>query len=214
MQRASDGLAGVVREVLRASSGSRPDGRVLLLVGSGNNGGDALYAGASLARELVPGGGAVTVVPAGRHLHDAGLAAARAAGATVDPLEPWCDPVATGERLAGYDVVLDGLVGTGTSGAPGLRGDALRVVRALLTSLPGRTTPTIVAVDVPSGIGTDDGSLPEPPLVLPADVTVTFGGHKAGLLVPPASLLAGRVVLVDIGLGPDLAAMPPAITTD
>jgi NAD(P)H-hydrate epimerase len=47
------------------------------------------------------------------------------------------------------------------------------------------------------------------PLVLPADVTVTFGGYKAGLLLEPASRLAGRIVLVDIGLGPDLEAFTP-----
>jgi hypothetical protein len=47
--------------------------------------------------------------------------------------------------------------------------------------------------------------------VLPADFTVTFGGVKAGLLLPPASALSGRVRLVDIGLGPELARMQPLL---
>lgn len=217
MQRAADGLATVVREVLRASSvrrGGRP-ARVLLLVGSGNNGADALFAGESLARELVPTGGAVTVVPAGSRVHEEALAAALEAGAVVDDVESWFGPAGVSERLAGYDVVLDGLVGTGSRG-PGLRGDALRVVQAMLGAGAGRgaggASPVVVAVDVPSGIGVDDGTVPDPLAVLAADVTVTFGGYKVGLLVAPASRLAGRLVLVDIGIGAELARLPPAFS--
>jgi len=213
MQRAADGLAGVVSGLLRASSAPR----ILLLVGSGDNGGDALYAGASLAREFVPGG-VVTVVPTGSRLHEAGLAAALVAGATVDALGPWTDPAAAPGLLRGYDVVLDGMVGTGASG--GLRGDARRVVAALGggagssgqgagagSAAPGAGgpgpsgpvlgRPLVVAVDLPSGLHPDDGSAE---LVLPADVTVTFGGRKAGLLRGSGPMLAGRVVLIDIGL--------------
>lgn len=217
MQRAADGLATVVREVLRASSvrrGGRP-ARVLLLVGSGNNGADALFAGESLARELVPTGGAVTVVPAGSRVHEEALAAALEAGAVVDDVESWFGPAGVSERLAGYDVVLDGLVGTGSRG-PGLRGDALRVVQAMLGAGAGRAaggaSAVVVAVDVPSGIGVDDGTVPDPLAVLAADVTVTFGGYKVGLLVAPASRLAGRLRLVDIGIGAELARLPPAFS--
>ncbi|KQM25762.1 MULTISPECIES: NAD(P)H-hydrate epimerase [unclassified Frigoribacterium] len=248
MRRAADGLADVVRDVLRASSSSRDGraGRILLLVGSGNNGGDALYAGESLARELVPQGGAVTVVPVGSRVHEAALAAALAAGAVLDDVEAWCDAAVVAGVLPAYDVLLDGLVGTGSNGA-GLRGDSLRVVEAVLPVVTGATwgagaeaavasvtgrgagtspgggsaadgdvtepAPRVIAVDVPSGIGVDDGALPDPPHVLPADVTVTFGGHKVGLVVGPGAERAGRVVLVDIGIGPDLARMPPAVTT-
>jgi NAD(P)H-hydrate epimerase len=56
-----------------------------------------------------------------------------------------------------------------------------------------------VAVDIPSGVGPDDGAVPDP-TVLPADLTVTFGGCKAGLLRQPAAGLAGRIVVVDIGI--------------
>lgn len=247
MRRAADGLADVVREMVRASSRSRDGraGRVLLLVGSGNNGGDTLYAGESLARELVPQGGAVTVVPVGSRVHEAALAAALAAGVVPDDVEAWCDPAVVAAALPEYDVVLDGLVGTGSNGV-GLRGDALRVVRAVLPVVAGATrgagaapapgrgvgteagahpggsagstgapavpVPRVVAVDVPSGIGVDDGTLPDPVFVLPADVTVTFGGHKVGLLVSPGAEWAGRIVLVDIGIGADLARMPPAVS--
>jgi NAD(P)H-hydrate epimerase len=217
MQRAADGLAGVVRDLLRASSASRGGraGRVLLLVGSGNNGGDALYAGASLAAEIVPAGGAVTVVPTGSHLHDEALAAALAAGATLDEVGPWADPATAPGLLRDYDVVLDGMVGTGASGGAdgsgGLRGDARRVVEALLPSVGPPDAPRVVAVDLPSGLDPDDGSTAAD-IVLPADVTVTFGGRKAGLLLGRGPALAGRVVLIDIGIGAGLAAQPPTVT--
>ena len=48
--------------------------------------------------------------------------------------------------------------------------------------------------------------------VLPATLTVTFGAHKAGLLIEPGAGWPGEVVLVDIGLLPDLAAVPPAVS--
>jgi len=224
MQRAADGLAGVVREVLHASRARRGvrAARVLLLVGSGNNGADALYAGESLARELVPSGGVVTVVPVGTRIHEEALAAALGAGAVLGDVPSWSDQAVVSEMLPGYDVVLDGLVGTGSDG-PGLRGDALRVVTAMLGAGTGTgagagigtrssDSPVVVAVDVPSGIGVDDGAVPDPLVVLAADVTVTFGGCKVGLLVAPASRLAGRLVLVDIGIGPDLSRLRPALS--
>ena len=60
---------------------------------------------------------------------------------------------------------------------------------------PGR--PYVVAVDVPSGVGVDDGR--RTGTVLDADLTVTFGAVKPGLLLPPASRAAGHVELVDLG---------------
>jgi hypothetical protein len=47
--------------------------------------------------------------------------------------------------------------------------------------------------------------------VLPADLTVTFGGIKAGLLLGVGARLAGRIDLVEIGIESDLAAMTPAV---
>jgi len=207
MQRASDGLAEAVRGLLRASG--RWPAPVVLLVGSGSNGGDALFAGAALAAD----GCVVTVVPTGSRVHEAGLAAALAAGAVADDVEAWSSVDGARRRLAetGAAVLLDGLVGTGTSAEPALRGRARTVVESLLPSLGEPGAPAVVAVDVPSGIGPDDGSVPDP-AVLPAALTVTFGGRKAGLLLEPAASLAGEVVLVDIGLLPDLARMTPLVT--
>src|SRR5690606_6733654 len=71
MQRAAAGLASVCARLLPAVYGSR----VVLLAGGGDNGGDALYAGARLARR----GARVHVVQAGSRIHEGGLAALRAA---------------------------------------------------------------------------------------------------------------------------------------
>lgn len=191
MRRAAAGLA---RE-LRAMAARR----ILLLAGSGDNGGDGLFAVAELAAE----GAEVRIVATGSHLHGAGRAAALEAGARLDE----APPAELGATLRDDEVVVDAMVGTGSTGT-GLRGASLEVVRGLL-AVPALHR--VVAVDVPSGIGVDDGSLPDDEAVLPADVTVTFGGVKVGLLLAPASSRCGEIRLVDIGLGPRLARLTPVL---
>jgi NAD(P)H-hydrate epimerase len=193
MQRAAAGLADEIRQSLVEGRG-----RVLLLVGTGNNGADTLYAGAELAQW----GADVAILTTGPRAHEEAMAAALAAGAHRESADT------AAELAARADVVVDGILGTGTSRNPALRGDAHAIVEAILGVAP---RPFVVAVDIPSGINPDDGSVPDP-VVLPADVTVTFGGYKAGLLLPPASGLAGRVHVIDIGLGPDLDALEPSVT--
>jgi NAD(P)H-hydrate epimerase len=199
MARAAAGLASVVREVLADRRDG--EGRIVVLAGSGSNGGDALFAAAALLADGCTG----LVVPLGSRIHEAGLAAAVAAGAEVlrDP-----DPSAVAALVGGADVVLDGVLGTGAGGSPALRSPAREVVQALLPVV-GPAGPAVVAVDLPSGVSPDDGSAPGP--VLPATVTVTFGAVKAGLLLPPGRDLAGSVRLVDIGLGPSLRGVSPIV---
>jgi NAD(P)H-hydrate repair Nnr-like enzyme with NAD(P)H-hydrate epimerase domain len=107
-------------------------------------------------------------------------------------------------------VIIDAILGTGSGGNPALRGFAREVVEALLPIVEADDGPRVVAVDIPSGIDPDDGTVPDP-TVLPADVTVTFGAYKAGLLIEPAASLAGDIRLVDIGLGDQLAGMKPMV---
>lgn len=208
MQRAAAALAREIRSVLIERAGD-PPGCVLLLVGSGDNGGDALYAGAELAST----GCDVAILPSGSRMHEAGLTAALAAGAhviDVTEADGTLDTLAVANAAADADVIVDGILGTGAASSPALRGTARDVVAAILPVLPTPGAPSVVAVDIPSGIGPDDGSIPDP-VVLPADVTVTFGGFKAGLLLPPAATRAGEVRLVDIGLGADLARVQPLV---
>jgi NAD(P)H-hydrate epimerase len=201
MRRAAAALATTLRRML-ADAGA-PSGPVVLLVGSGDNGGDALWAGAELAAEGV----AVAAVPTSERLHAEGAAAARAAGMQfVDST----NPEAVADAFASSAVIVDGILGTGTSAAPALRGRARELVAAAIPIARAGGI-RVVAVDLPSGIHPDDGSVPDP-TVLRADVTVTFGAIKAGLLLEPAAGYAGRIELVDLGLGPELATMTPLVT--
>ena len=200
MQRASAALAREVRALL-----GRDDARVLLLVGSGNNGADALYAGAILAE----GGADVTIVRTGDRVHAAALESALAAGAH-DPGAGGPTPAEVAGLAASVDLVVDGILGTGTGANPALRGRGRELVAAVLAA--GATAP-VVAVDIPSGIGPDDGSVPDP-CVLRATLTVTFGGYKAGLLLDPARGYAGEVRLIDIGLGEELAEVEPVLRVE
>ena len=170
MQRAAAGLAVACSQRLVGVYGSR----VVLLVGSGNNGADALHAGARLAAR----GAAVTAVLAGSPVGDA-LAALRAAGGRVG------DAAA----LEQADLVVDGLVGIGGRGR--LRDAAAGLV------VEGEH---VVAVDLPSGVDADTGDVTGP--AVRAGLTVTFGTGKPGLYVGAGRRHAGQVQLVDIGLGP------------
>ncbi|GIF06166.1 NAD(P)H-hydrate dehydratase [Actinoplanes siamensis] len=190
MQRAAAGLARRCA-LLLADTGGVYGARVLLLVGSGDNGGDALYAGAALAAR---GAQVRALLLSPDRVHLAGLAALRQAGGFT-----------TGDLPAHADLVLDGIVGIGASG--GLRPDAAAVVNRL-GGLRGRTgrRPVVVAVDVPSGVTVDTGDVPGEAVT--ADVTVTFGCLKPAHVAGPAAIRCGQVELVDIGLGPVLVTDP------
>ncbi|GAA1633223.1 bifunctional ADP-dependent NAD(P)H-hydrate dehydratase/NAD(P)H-hydrate epimerase [Georgenia ruanii] len=205
MARAAFALATRVAAELR-ERGHRVSGSVvLLLVGGGNNGGDALFAGTHLARR----GCQVHAALLGERPPAAGLAAARAAGVRVHEVLAAPDvPGAVVALARAAGVWVDGLTGIGARGP--LRAPLTAVVGALAAEKAASPDePVVVAVDVPSGIGVDDGALPGP--VLPADVTVTMGTAKPGLLLPPAAAVAGRVEVVDLGLDGDLAAAAPAV---
>ena len=179
MRKAAFGLAVEAASMLRELTGGTAGRRVTLLVGAGNNGGDALWAGVFLRRRAV----AVTAVllnpdraPA------AGLAAFRTAGGRV------------AAALGDPDLVIDGIVGLQAHGP--LRPAAAALVEAV--GVP------ILAVDLPSGVDPNTGAVDGP--AVRADVTVTFGARKpVHVLAEPR---CGPVTLVDIGLGPELPPAP------
>ncbi|MFJ3936574.1 NAD(P)H-hydrate dehydratase [Streptomyces parvus] len=186
MQRAAAGLAAACRDLLRRN-GRVYGSRVLLLVGSGDNGGDALYAGARLARR---GAGVRALLLAPDRAHPGGLAAFRAAGGQV----------ADGpDGLGVLDLVVDGITGIGGRG--GLREDATELVHTVT-----RDRTPVISVDLPSGVEADTGEVHGE--AVRADATVTFGTYKPGLLIDPAAEHAGALRLVDIGLGPELPEPP------
>ncbi|WP_112470335.1 NAD(P)H-hydrate dehydratase, partial [Streptomyces triticisoli] len=137
--------------------------------------------------------GVVAVLLAPDHAHPGGLAALRRAGGSVARVDA---AVAAIDRA---DLVVDGIVGIGGKG--GLRAEA-----APLAERAARSRAAVVAVDLPSGVEADTGEVLG--AAVRADLTVTFGTHKPGLLIDPAREHAGTVRLVDIGLGPELPAEP------
>jgi hydroxyethylthiazole kinase-like uncharacterized protein yjeF len=178
MRRAAQGLADALGHVAAGEV-------VAVLVGPGNNGGDALYA----AVHLLDRGARVDLClldPA--TVHAEGLAAAIGAGAQVV------------DAPSRQRHCLDALFGIGAR--PGLAGRA-----GAWAEWIAATRPFTVAVDVPSGVDVDGATLPASHVT--ADVTVTFGTYKNALLVGPAANAAGAGLpeLVDIGLAPHL---PPA----
>ena len=174
MQRAATGLAVTTARLMRETFGRVSGLRLAVVAGSGNNGGDALFAASQLARRGV----AIDIVATADTLHPEGLRAARREGARVR--EP---------RRA--DVVLDAVVGIGGTGP--LRPNAAAIRDAVDAELT-------IAVDLPSGLQPDTGDVPGE--VWRADHTVTFGTLKPGVVLRPD--ICGQVHLVDIGLNATL----------
>ncbi len=191
MARAATGLASVCSSLLSRDPGQVYGARVVVLAGRGDNGGDALYAGARLAGR----GAAVTAIAAGEKMHAGGADALRAAGGRI---------ATSGGAIDAADLIIDGLLGIGGRG--GLRepfaGLAHRAEHARQAGA------IVVAVDLPSGIDADTGAVEGP--AVRADVTVTFGALKPGLLIDPGAGHAGTVELIDIGLRPYLEQGPRA----
>jgi len=196
MQRAVAGLTTTVARLLDGPYGAR----VTVLAGGGNNGGDALWAGARLARR---GARVDAVLLRPEHAHAEGLAALRAAGGRV---VAGAASTAAESAVRRADVVLDGILGIGGRG--GLDDEA-----ADLAAVAHDHAGLVVAVDLPSGVVPDTGETPGRHVV--ADVTVTFGTGKVALVLDPAAAAAGSVHAVDIGLGPylpdpDVEVLEPA----
>jgi hydroxyethylthiazole kinase-like uncharacterized protein yjeF len=193
MGRAAAGLASVCASLLGQYPGRVYGTRVVVLAGSGDNGGDALYAGALLARR----GASVTAITPGSRAHAGGASALRAAGGRASDQADAIDEA---------DLIIDGLLGIGGRG--GLREPFAGLAQR--TEQARQAGATVVAVDLPSGIDADTGAVDGP--AVRADVTVTFGAIKPGLLVDPGAGHAGTVELVDIGLGPYLQGGPAALS--
>lgn len=182
MRRAAAGVAHHTAALLRSRSGGVFGRSVLLIVGSGDNGGDALYAGAML-RARGCRVEAVLLDPARAHAR--ALAALRRAGGRAAGFR-----AGPGAGATPPDVVIDGVVGLAGSGP-------LREPAAGIVAHHAAAGVPFVSVDLPSGVDADTGTVHDPHV--PAHVTVTFGAlRRAHLLASPA---CGRVEVVDIGMG-------------
>ena len=162
-----------------------PRGEIVAVVGAGNNGGDALVA----LRTLAAWGRTVRAVVVAERIEP-------------DPLlHGWnahlvrYDVAGDGawDLLTGADVVIDGVLGTGSRGAP--RARQARAIQAI-----NAAAPPVVALDLPSGVDAATGAVPGE--AVRADVTVAFGWPKLGTLIGEGRVLRGRLVAVEIGFPP------------
>ncbi len=194
MQRAATALAVEAGSMLREITGRVTGSRVVLLIGAGDNGGDALYAGARLAAR---GARIDALLVADRH-HVGGAEAVRRAGGRVrGPIE--AGDLAAAELVARADLVMDGILGIGGRGA-------LREPAAWFAMVARETDVAVLAVDLPSGVDAGTGFVADEQAAIRADRTVAFGCLKPGLLLGPGALLTGDLAVVDIGLSFDLLA--------
>jgi ADP-dependent NAD(P)H-hydrate dehydratase / NAD(P)H-hydrate epimerase len=177
MDNAGHAVARAVRELVGTTYGCR----VVVVCGKGNNAGDGLVA----ARRLAAWGAHVTAVMTLETALEgaAGEALARFGGRVLPAS-------ALEHELGRADVVIDALFGIGLSHAP--EGGAARAIEAI-----NDCGALVVSVDVPSGLDADTGRVLGFACVV-ADVVVTFGGVKAGLLF--AEDVASRIEVADIGV--------------
>jgi NAD(P)H-hydrate epimerase len=172
--------------------------RVAVVCGKGNNGGDGLV----VARHLFDRGTAVEVVllaERGELKGDArtNLEIVQRLKVPIHEVTNSRDLQAVAGAVRSADLIVDALLGTGTTGAAkGLVAEAI--------DLLNQAAHPIVALDVPSGLSSDEGRIPGPSIA--ATLTISFGLPKRGIVLFPAASRAGRVAVVDIGLPRQLLA--------
>ncbi len=180
--------------------GELAERRILILVGPGNNGGDALVA----ARHLKEWGADVIVALLKlRGEDDANFTAVveREVPIIVVPDDASDDYKRLADALSGAELVIDGLLGTGR-GRP-IEGEFATVMSRLREARDSRLPPRVLAIDLPTGVDADTGTVD--PLGVEADHTVAFQWSKVGLHLLPGSEYAGHVEVVDIGIAGEVA---------
>jgi NAD(P)H-hydrate epimerase len=196
MENAGHNLAKEVQGL--AYSQDDEEIQVLGLVGPGNNGGDTLVALAHLAEK---GWKARAYLVKRKTAGDVLAKRLEEADGEIVLAEKDGDFTQLAAFLSTADVLLDGLLGTGTK-LP-LKDDLADVLKATKAALADQPWPPyLVAVDCPSGVDCDSGEAA--PETLAADATVTMAAVKQGLLKVPAFELAGEIHIVEIGLPADL----------
>jgi NAD(P)H-hydrate epimerase len=198
-----------VAEGTRKLIGSVIGKHVLVIVGTGNNGGDGLVAG----RYLDDWGAEVSLyLCKQRSTDDKNLALALERDITIVQADQDKDFVRLGSLLGASEVVIDAVFGTGRSRA--VDGVFKEVLTRVIKSKQENPKLMVIAVDVPSGLDSDTGAVdPSCPY---ADATVTLGYPKPGLFNFPGAERAGRVIIADISIPPNLAENIPTelITED
>jgi ADP-dependent NAD(P)H-hydrate dehydratase / NAD(P)H-hydrate epimerase len=185
MERAGEGLAAVIADHV-------PAGRIAVVCGKGNNGGDGLVA-ARLLREAGRDVEVSCLWEPGELSEDARAQLDRLPGAPLARFDP--------ERLAGAHGLVDALLGTGATGAP--KEPVAGAIEAL-NAARGQ----VIAADIPSGVDASTGEVAG--AAVRAAATATFHAAKPGLWIAPGKSHAGVVTVVDIGIPKDAPGDPDA----
>jgi NAD(P)H-hydrate epimerase len=177
---------------------------VLIIIGPGNNGGDGLVA----ARYLAEWGAEVNLYPCTKRPdNDKNLVLAQERGIAVISAEKDSDLADFDRLLVSSEIVIDAVFGTGRSRT--IEGVIKQVLTKVVAAKQERPELCVVAVDMPSGMDADNGTIDDScPYV---DITVTLGYPKQGLFSFPGAERAGKVVIVDIGIP---LALAENITTE
>ncbi len=190
MENAGLSVAQAARDELGGAAGAR----VVVLAGPGNNGADGLVAARHLRRW---GAEVVCCLLTRRPEFDPKLALARRYGVEIvsNPKAETLRGLVRRSRL-----VIDSVLGTGRSRP--LAGPMRDAMLLLLQAREFARPPTLLALDLPTGLNADTGEAD--PACPPFDATLTLGYPKIGLLRFPGSGLAGRLQILDIGIPPGL----------
>lgn len=183
-----------------AADNSAAGARVVVMCGKGNNGGD----GFAVARHLAMRYGADVRIwasfdPSSVSAEGDSAVNLRMAQSAGVPIRSFTESNAAEleSEASSAAVVVDALFGTGVRGSiEGVPARMIDVVNGLGERLSGGSRPYVVAVDIPSGVDADTGNVDGP--AIQADLTVTFGLAKPGLICYPGAALAGEVVVGDI----------------
>ncbi|MGH2842113.1 MAG: NAD(P)H-hydrate epimerase, partial [Solirubrobacteraceae bacterium] len=197
MEHAGAGLA-------QACSERAPQGEIAVVCGRGNNAGDGFVA----ARLLIARGRTVRVLLCA----DPG-AYAGDARTNLERLPAGCARRFSPELLDGAPLLLDALLGTGSSGPP--REPIAGAIESINAARRADPKLQVIACDVPSGVDASTGEVPAGAVM--ADATVTFHAAKPGLWITPGKGCAGQVQVVAIGIpeggpgAPTVGQIGPAV---
>ncbi|MGQ9708246.1 MAG: NAD(P)H-hydrate dehydratase [bacterium] len=178
-----------VVEILQMELGNLAGKKILIVCGKGNNGGDGMV----ITRHLINRGAITSCVLLSKISDlkgDAGINARILLDAGMKILEI-NHPEPLQQLLPHYPIIIDAIFGTGLSAPPeGLFAETIQLIN--------QSNAFIVSVDVPSGVDADTGKILAP--AVSAQLTVTMGLPKLGLLLYPAKTCCGKLLIADIGI--------------
>lgn len=181
MERAACEVAAVMKKRLNKSD------RILVVCGSGNNGGDGIAAG----RILYLQGYTVAILFIGdKEKVTEGMSVQLEIAANLGIKIENCN------KLNEYNIIIDSIFGVG------LARPVTGVYEEIIEEI-NKLNGTVYSVDIPSGISADSGKIMN--AAVKADYTITFGYMKQGLIFYPGADYAGEITVADIGF-PDMAA--------